>query len=39
LLIVPGATLSADRDGGLERFIYTVKDIKLFLQTYSNMGM
>ena len=39
MLIVPGATLSADKDAGLDRFIHTVKDIKLFLQTYSNMGM
>ncbi|MFM1770653.1 MAG: hypothetical protein RJA22_3182 [Verrucomicrobiota bacterium] len=39
LLIIPGATLSADKDQGLLRFINTVTDIKLGLQTYSNMGM
>ena len=39
LLIVPGATLGADKDSSLDRFIHTVTDIKLVLQTYSNMGM
>jgi hypothetical protein len=39
LLIVPGATLSADKDAGLDRFINTVTDIKLYLETYSNQGM
>ncbi|MFM1943026.1 MAG: hypothetical protein RI897_2008 [Verrucomicrobiota bacterium] len=39
LLIIPGATLSADKDAGLARFIETVTDIKLYLETYSNQGM
>ena len=39
LLIVPGSTLSADKDGGLDRFIETVRDIQLYLETYSNQGM
>ncbi len=39
LLILPGATLSTDPDAGLTRFIHTVTDIKLYLETYSNQGM
>jgi hypothetical protein len=39
VLIIPGATLSADKDAGLDRFIRTVTDIKLYLETYSNQGM
>lgn len=39
LLIIPGATLSADQDAGLTRFIETVTDIKLYLETYSVQGM
>lgn len=39
LLILPGATLSADKDKGLDRFINTVTDVKLYLETYSNQGM
>ncbi len=39
LLILPGATLSADKDAGLDRFINTVTDVKLYLETYSNQGM
>jgi hypothetical protein len=31
--------LSADKDGGLDRFIETVRDIQLYLETYSNQGM
>jgi len=39
LLIIPGATLNADKDAGLTRFINSVTDIKLYLETYSNQGM
>ncbi|MFM7818297.1 MAG: hypothetical protein ACKPGI_15185, partial [Verrucomicrobiota bacterium] len=39
VLILPGATLNADPDSGLTRFIDTVTDIKLYLETYSNQGM
>ncbi|MEY4384985.1 MAG: hypothetical protein RLY20_268, partial [Verrucomicrobiota bacterium] len=39
LLIIPGATLNADKEAGLKRFIDTVTDIKLYLETYSNQGM
>jgi len=39
VLILPGATLNADPDAGLTRFIDTVTDIKLYLETYSNQGM
>ncbi len=39
VLILAGATLSADPDAGLTRFIDTVTDIKLYLETYSNQGM
>ncbi len=39
VLILPGATLNADAEAGLTRFIDTVTDIKLYLETYSNQGM
>ncbi|MCP5517159.1 MAG: hypothetical protein H7A45_07885 [Verrucomicrobiales bacterium] len=39
LLIIPGATLNADPEAGLQRFIDTVTDIKLQLDTYSSEGM
>jgi hypothetical protein len=39
VLIIPGATLNADKNAGLDRFIRTVTDIKLYLETYSNQGM
>jgi hypothetical protein len=37
-LVVPGRTLLNDPNEGLDRFIRTVKDIKLHLQTYSYSG-
>ncbi len=38
LLIIPGLTLNADPDEGLDRFIDQVTDIKLVFQTYSHAG-
>lgn len=38
LLIIPGATLNADSDAGLDTFIQNVSDIKLFFQTYGYSG-
>jgi hypothetical protein len=38
LLIIPGLTLNADPDEGLDRFIRQVTDIKLVFQTYSYTG-
>ncbi|MHC1762727.1 MAG: hypothetical protein AB9869_00265 [Verrucomicrobiia bacterium] len=37
-LVIPGKTLLHDPDEGLDRFIRTVKDIKLHLVTYSYSG-
>lgn len=39
LLVIPGATLSADPEAGLDAFIDGVSDIKLFFETYSNPGI
>ena len=38
LLIIPGRTLRADADAGLETFIDNITDIKLFFQTYGMSG-
>jgi len=38
LLIIPGLTLNADPEEGLDRFINQVTDIKLVFQTYSYNG-
>jgi hypothetical protein len=38
LIIIPGRTLLADPDEGLDRFIENVVDIKLFFQTYAYSG-
>jgi len=38
MLIIPGLTLNADPDEGLDRFIDQVTDIKLVFQTYSYTG-
>ncbi len=38
LLIIPGGTLLADADAGLDVFIDNITDIKLFFQTYSYSG-
>jgi hypothetical protein len=37
-LVIPGHKLLGDPDEGLDRFIETVKDIKLHLVTYSYAG-
>ena len=37
-LIIPGKTLRADPNEGLQVFIDTVKDIKVYLQSYSHAG-
>ena len=37
-LIIPGPTLLNDPNEGLDRFMRTVKDIKLNFQTYSYSG-
>ena len=37
-LVIPAQTLLADPAEGLERFIASVRDIKLFLRTYSHAG-
>jgi hypothetical protein len=39
VLIIPGGTLHYDANYGLEMFVQTVKDIKLFFQTYAISGM
>lgn len=38
LIIIPGRTLLADPDQGLDRFIANVSDVKLFFQTYAYSG-
>ncbi|MGJ8649123.1 MAG: hypothetical protein ACSHX4_02075 [Opitutaceae bacterium] len=38
LLIIPGATLNADSEDGLQTFIDNISDIKLFFQTYGFSG-
>jgi len=38
MLIIPGGTLLNDKDQGLETFINSVSDIKLFFQTYAYSG-
>jgi hypothetical protein len=37
-IVIPGQTLLNDADEGLDRFIDTVEDIKLHLETYSYSG-
>lgn len=37
-LVIPGRTLLADPNEGLDRFIRTVKDVKMHFQTYSYSG-
>ena len=37
-LVIPGRTLLNDPNDGLDRFIRTVKDVKLYFQTYSYAG-
>lgn len=37
-IVIPGQALLADPDEGLSRFIDTVEDIKLHLETYSYSG-
>ncbi|MCI5223256.1 MAG: hypothetical protein D3924_11420, partial [Candidatus Electrothrix sp. AR4] len=38
MLIIPGGSLLNDQDEGLDNFINSVTDIKLFFQTYSYSG-
>jgi hypothetical protein len=38
LLIIPGATLNADPETGLDRFVDQVSDIKLIFDTYGQSG-
>jgi len=38
ILIIPGQTFLANPNTGLDRFIDSVSDIKLFFQTYSYSG-
>jgi hypothetical protein len=38
LLIIPGATLNADPEVGLKRFVEQVSDIKLIFDTYGQSG-
>lgn len=37
-LVIPGRTLLNDPNDGLDRFIRSVKDVKIYLQTYSYAG-
>ena len=37
-LVIPAQTLLADPQDGIERFIRSVKDIKIYVRTYSNAG-
>ncbi len=39
MLIIPGVTLNADPEVGLQRFIDTVTDIQLQFETYSHQGL
>ena len=38
MMIIPGGTLLFDPNQGLEKFISTVSDIKVYFQTYSYAG-
>jgi len=38
MLIIPGGTLLADPKAGLQDFVNSVSDIKIFFQTYSYSG-
>jgi len=38
LLIIPGSTLLADKDRGIQNFLDSVTDIKIFFETYSYSG-
>ena len=37
-IVIPAYTLLSDEQEGLNRFVASVKDIKLFLRTYSHSG-
>ncbi len=37
-IVIPAYTLLSDEQDGLNRFVSSVKDIQLFLRTYSNSG-
>jgi hypothetical protein len=36
--LIPACTLSASEQDGLNRFVSSVTDIKLYLRTYSHSG-
>jgi len=38
MLIIPGSTLLFNKDVGLNTFINSVDDIKMFFQTYAYSG-
>ena len=37
-IVIPAYTLLSNEQDGLNRFVASVKDIQLFLRTYSNAG-
>jgi hypothetical protein len=37
-IVIPAYTLLTNEQDGLDRFVASVKDIQLFLRTYSNSG-
>jgi hypothetical protein len=37
-IVIPAYSLLSDEQEGFDRFLASVKDIKLFLRTYSNAG-
>ena len=37
-VVIPAYSLMRDEQEGLNRFVRSVKDIKLFLRTYSHSG-
>jgi hypothetical protein len=37
-IVIPAFTMLENEQEGLNRFVASVKDIKLFLRTYSNSG-
>ncbi|MFT4640025.1 MAG: hypothetical protein ACI8T1_003350, partial [Verrucomicrobiales bacterium] len=37
-IVIPAYTLLNDEEEGLDRFVRSVKDIQIFLRTYSHSG-
>jgi hypothetical protein len=37
-IVIPAYSVLNDEEEGLERFVRSVEDIKIFLRTYSNSG-